>query len=162
MTVSPCRSLPFELHTITTIPIFIAFVRVCVCVCVCDAVLWLSAKSIWLWLSDAVVLLFKCVVFVVVYVFFDYIIFCQQFKSLRTPDTLLVIDTDDESVCMCCVYYGFVLGVDMTRLYQSSSVWLAQLVRALAAPTHVRSCSQEVRVRSPERTSLTLVSLPSG
>jgi len=29
------------------------------------------------------------------------------------------------------------------------SVWLAQLVRALAAPTHVRSCVQEVRVRSP-------------
>jgi len=42
------------------------------------------------------------------------------------------------------------------------SVWLAQLVRALAAPTHVRSCVQEVRVRSPERTSLTLASIPSG
>jgi len=27
----------------------------------------------------------------------------------------------------------------------SMSVWLAQLVRALAAPTHVRSCVQEVR-----------------
>jgi len=42
------------------------------------------------------------------------------------------------------------------------SVWLAQLVRALATPTHVRSCVQEVRVRSPERTSLTLASIPSG
>jgi len=35
------------------------------------------------------------------------------------------------------------------------------LVRALAAPTHVRSCVQEVQVRSPERTSLTLASIPS-
>jgi len=43
-----------------------------------------------------------------------------------------------------------------------TSVWLAQLVRALAAPTHVRSCVQEVRVRSSERTSLTLASIPSG
>jgi len=45
---------------------------------------------------------------------------------------------------------------------QILSVWLAQLLRALAAPTHVRSCVQEVRVRSPERTSLTLASIPSG
>jgi len=42
------------------------------------------------------------------------------------------------------------------------SVWLAPLVRALAAPTHVRSCVQEVRVRSPERRSLTLASIPMG
>jgi len=42
------------------------------------------------------------------------------------------------------------------------SAWLAQLVRAFVAPTHVRSCVQEVRVRSPERTSLTLASIPSG
>jgi len=39
------------------------------------------------------------------------------------------------------------------------SVWPAQLVKALAAPTHVRSCVQEVRVRSPERTSSTLAAL---
>jgi len=42
------------------------------------------------------------------------------------------------------------------------SVWLAPLVKALAAPTHVRSCVQEVRVRSPERTSSTLASIPPG
>jgi len=42
------------------------------------------------------------------------------------------------------------------------TVWLAQLVKALATPTHVRSCVQEVRVRSPERTSLTLASIPPG
>jgi len=33
---------------------------------------------------------------------------------------------------------------------------------ALAALTHVRSCVQEVRVRSPEQTSSTLVSIPPG
>jgi len=43
-----------------------------------------------------------------------------------------------------------------------SSVWLAQLVKALAAPTHDRSCVQEVQVRSPERTSSTLASIPPG
>jgi len=42
------------------------------------------------------------------------------------------------------------------------TVWLAQLVKALAAPTHVRSSVQEVRVRSPERTSSTLASIPPG
>jgi len=42
------------------------------------------------------------------------------------------------------------------------SVWLAQLVKALVAPTHVRSCVQEVRVRSPEQTSSTLASIPPG
>jgi len=42
------------------------------------------------------------------------------------------------------------------------SVWLAQLVKALAALTHVRSCVQEVRVRSPEWTSSTLASIPPG
>jgi len=42
------------------------------------------------------------------------------------------------------------------------SVWLAQLVKTLAAPTHVRSCVQEIRVRSPERTSSTLASIPLG
>jgi len=37
------------------------------------------------------------------------------------------------------------------ELYEAhhTSVWLAQLVKALAAPTHVRSRVQEVRVRSP-------------
>jgi len=40
--------------------------------------------------------------------------------------------------------------------------WLAQLIKALAAPTHVRSCVQEVRVRSPERTSSTLASISPG
>jgi len=42
------------------------------------------------------------------------------------------------------------------------SVWLAQLVKALAALTHVRSHVQEVRVRSPEQTSSTLASIPPG
>jgi len=37
-------------------------------------------------------------------------------------------------------------------------VWLIQLVKALAALTHVRSCVQEVQVRSPEQTSVTLAS----
>jgi len=41
-------------------------------------------------------------------------------------------------------------------------VWLAQLVKALAAPTHVRSFVQEVRVRSLEQTSSTLASIPPG
>jgi len=50
----------------------------------------------------------------------------------------------------------------MSIVAMPTSVWLAQLVRALAALTHVRSCVQEVRVRSPERTSLTLASIPSG
>jgi len=39
---------------------------------------------------------------------------------------------------------------------------LAQLVKALADPTHVRTCVQEVRVRSPEQTSWTLASIPPG
>jgi len=38
----------------------------------------------------------------------------------------------------------------------------AQLVKALAAPTHVRSCVQEVRIRSPEQTSSTLASITPG
>jgi len=42
------------------------------------------------------------------------------------------------------------------------SVWLAQLVKALAAPTHVRSCVQEVDVRSRKPTNLTLPSIPPG
>jgi len=42
------------------------------------------------------------------------------------------------------------------------SVWLAQMVEALVAPTHVRLCVQEVRVRSPERTSSTLAFIPPG
>jgi len=37
---------------------------------------------------------------------------------------------------------------------------IAQLFKALAAPTHVNSCVQEVQVRS--RTSLTLASIPAG
>jgi len=32
-------------------------------------------------------------------------------------------------------------------LQELSSVWLAQLVKALAAPIHVRSCVQEVQTR---------------
>jgi len=40
--------------------------------------------------------------------------------------------------------------------------WLAQLVKALDAPTHVRSCVQEVRVRSPEQTSSALAFIPPG
>jgi len=43
-----------------------------------------------------------------------------------------------------------------------TSVWLALLVKALAARTHVRSCVQEVQVRYPERTSSTLASIPSA
>ena len=42
------------------------------------------------------------------------------------------------------------------------SVWLAQLVKPLAAPTHVHSCVQEVWVQSPERTISTQDSIPSG
>jgi len=42
------------------------------------------------------------------------------------------------------------------------SVWLAQLVKALAALTHVRSCVREAQVRFPERTSSTLASIPPG
>jgi len=61
--------------------------------------------------------------------------------------------------------YAVVVGI-WTKLIEGSiqfvSVWLAQLVRALAAQTHVRSCVQEVRVRSRERTSLTLASIPLG
>jgi len=41
-------------------------------------------------------------------------------------------------------------------------VWLAQLVTALAALTHVRSCVQEVRVRSPEQTSSNPAYIPPG
>jgi len=33
---------------------------------------------------------------------------------------------------------------------------------ALAAPTHVRSCVEGVRVRSPEQTSSTLDAIPPG
>jgi len=46
--------------------------------------------------------------------------------------------------------------------HQYLSVWLAQLVKALAAPTHVHSCVQEVWVRSPKWTSSTLASIPPG
>jgi len=56
------------------------------------------------------------------------------------------------------VFFGlfyFIFGPEL-------AVWLAQLVTTLAAPTHVRSCVQEVRVRSPERTSSTLASVPPG
>jgi len=42
-------------------------------------------------------------------------------------------------VCVCVYIY----------MYVCQSVWLAQCVKASAAPTHVRSCKQEVRVRHP-------------
>jgi hypothetical protein len=42
------------------------------------------------------------------------------------------------------------------------SVWLAQLVKSLAAQTHVHSCVQEVRVQSPEQTISTQDSSPPG
>jgi len=45
---------------------------------------------------------------------------------------------------------------------QNVSVWLAQLVKALAALKHVRSCVHEVRVQSPEQTNSTLASIPPG
>ena len=38
------------------------------------------------------------------------------------------------------------------RVMISLSVWLAQLVKALAAPAHVHSCVQEARVQSPGQT----------
>jgi len=41
-------------------------------------------------------------------------------------------------------------------------VWLAQLVEALATPTHVRSYVLHVQVRFPEQTSSTLASIPTG
>jgi len=50
----------------------------------------------------------------------------------------------------------------VTRYIKIRSVWLAQLVRALASSTHVRSCVQEDRFRSPERTSLTLAAISPG
>jgi len=55
------------------------------------------------------------------------------------------------------------LQYDVATIFQQQhSVWLAQLVKALAALTHVRPCVQEVRVRSPEQTSLTLASISPG
>jgi len=42
------------------------------------------------------------------------------------------------------------------------SVWLAHMVKALPALTHVRSSVQEVRVQSPEQTSSTPASIPPG
>jgi len=48
--------------------------------------------------------------------------------------------------------FNFLLSLDV--------VWLAQLVEALAALTHIRSCVQEVRVQSSELTSSTLASIP--
>jgi len=50
------------------------------------------------------------------------------------------------------VYTGRIYG-PVRRFVASLScqylfVWLAQLVKALAAPTHVRSCVQKIRVRS--------------
>jgi len=53
-------------------------------------------------------------------------------------------------------------GVDVWLRYVCLSVWLAQLVEALAVLTHVCSCVQEVRVRYPEQTSSTLASIPPG
>jgi len=53
-------------------------------------------------------------------------------------------------------------GIRKSGMGFPTTVWLAQLVRALAAPTHVRSCVQEVWVRSPELTSSTQASIPSG
>jgi len=63
---------------------------------------------------------------------------------------------------------GLVVGTDQTALLRTGnllnclSVWLAQLVKALAALIHVRLCVQEVRVRTPEQTSSTLASIPPG
>jgi len=45
---------------------------------------------------------------------------------------------------------------------QNPTTWLAQLVKALATPTHVCLCMHEVWVRSPEQTSLTLASSRVG
>ena len=42
------------------------------------------------------------------------------------------------------------------------SVWLAQMVKSLATPTHVHSWVQEVRVQSPEQTILTQDYIPPG
>ena len=50
----------------------------------------------------------------------------------------------------------------MSRLRQHTSVWLAQLVKSMAAPTHVHTCVQEVRDQSPDQTIPTQDSIPSG
>ena len=39
-----------------------------------------------------------------------------------------------------------------TVIYATGSIWLAQLVKSLAALKHVHSCVREVRVQSPEQT----------
>jgi len=59
------------------------------------------------------------------------------------------------------------LGNGLSRAYANTvakvlflSVWLAQLIKVLAAPAHIHSCVLEVRVQSLQRISSTLVSIP--
>jgi len=48
------------------------------------------------------------------------------------------------------------------RIWRTHVIWLAQVVKDPAAPKRVRLWVQEVRVRTPERTSSTLASIPPG
>jgi len=78
-------------------------------------------------------------------------------------DSRLALDNDLR--CRKHMDFGFgmmFLSSVQAEIYVYVSVWLAQLVKALAALTHVCSCVQEVRVRSPEQTSSTLASIPPG
>ena len=61
-----------------------------------------------------------------------------------------------------CVAYDRKHQVTFCNIHYTLSVLLAQLVKSLAAPTHVHSCVQEVWVQSLEQTIMTQDSIPLG
>ena len=56
-----------------------------------------------------------------------------------------------------------VIEVESVRFFfHAIIVWLAQLVKSFAAPTHVHSCVQGILVQSPEQAISTQDSIPPG
>jgi len=98
---------------------------------------------------------------------------CNNFFEKTHSHHILNIITDTgkckQDVMVKYLYYKIIIIIiiiiiinELLMLKKTNrlSVCLAQLVEALAAPTHIRSCVQEIRVRFPEQTKANLASIP--
>jgi len=83
-------------------------------------------------------------------------------------DEKRISDKEKNYLTQLPINFPFIVMIN-SRVYrkihdhnQYLSIWLAQLVKAFAAPMHVCYCVQEVRVQSPEQTNSTLATNPTG